>query len=128
MVNNLDGAFVKVCATTPVINTVKDSAEQSHTYGITIHSTFPVCSTHYDLNLFLMHLAYYSHTLNNYNLVFYFKLCILKQSHIYILYCFSLSWGQQKLTKKRHKKFLIVGAQCPTPYYQFMTNQEVKEN
>lgn len=101
MANNLDGAFVMVCATMPVINAVKDSAEQSHKYGIKIHSTFPMCSTHYDLNFFLMHLAYYSYTLVDYNLAYYFKLCILKQSHIYILYCFSLSWGQQKHIKKK---------------------------
>lgn len=40
--NNLDGVFVMVCATTPVINAVKDSAEQSHKYSITIRSTFPM--------------------------------------------------------------------------------------
>lgn len=73
-----------------------------------------------------MHLGYYSYTLVDYNLTFHFKLCILKQSYIYIVYCFSLSWGQQKHThKKRHKKILIVCAQCATSYYQFVANQEV---
>lgn len=117
--NNLDGVFVMVCAATPIINAVKATKSQVQHYN-SFHISYALHTTTSPFSL--MNLGYYSYTLVDYNLTFNFKLCILKQSHVYILYCFSLSWGQQATETHTHKRH---SAQCPTLYCQLMANQEV---